>query len=931
MGRKIISFILVFCMSCFMAYATPPSVSNGKWKKISNTIMPKVSTDNIAVGGSNNELRFYEGVNYVGFEAPALTADQIWILPNTGGNANEFIETDGSGVLSFSSIESADLANDIIKDNHIDWGVGADQVNSDDIPDHNGYTVKDTFEYILNRGKTSVITVSKTGGLGISWTTGEIYDQANNIFVSTTAGSGSLTDNAINYLKWISGTGLTISTTETAGDNINIATFSVYDGVINSFRETSLMNESIANTRRGLRSLFPTRIISGMSVSEDADVTNALDVVMDAGELWKEAIEKMTPVEIKSRTIALVRHFHTAGTLDYDTNAEIDTDNYDNPDKAGGQGLEAIPANKWVKAYFIYQAGKIGWVYPTAYYNTVAQAMDSALASMPTGLEPIPKLTAIVYQQGDVDFTNTTWIDVRAGISEESFNITTDHGSFVGLSDDDHPQYLLANGTRGLSANWDAGSWKIISETFESDIVTGTAPLIVASTTVVTNLNSDTIDGIHATTTATANNLLALDASKDLVLGTGDIEATEGRFIGNVKLSYTSPTFSLKNTAYDKTESELLAFVNYLDKDGYELAWFGLGSTGNNNLYMHNNVGGFGINVQNGASYVEAVNFLNTGVVFNESGIDMDFRIESNVDTHAFFVDGANGHIGLGCSPTYYTQLRAVTEYTNITGYGLSLEPSASVTANGNYYNIAMSGEIKKQIAAGITDGGYQMGLTFGVLRNNGVADAGTLGSIVGTRIQYGNYSTHANAITNNVYGLKLHSYYMTGTVGTLYDIYIDAGTAGGTLSGLHYGLYILGTTKYNYIAGGLVMGNPTGGLKGAGTINAKAVYDDNVLLTDYVFDKYYDDKIKDEDIEKGVDKDYIIPTRTEFIKHIKEKRHLPRLTGRLEWTEENRPSLGKFQSQLCEQMEHLAIYIKELHEENEELKIRIIKLEQRG
>ena len=40
---------------------------------------------------------------------------------------------------------------------------------------------------------------------------------------------------------------------------------------------------------------------------------------------------------------------------------------------------------------------------------------------------------------------------------------------------------------------------------------------------------------------------------------------------------------------------------------------------------------------------------------------------------------------------------------------------------------------------------------------------------------------------------------------------------------------------------GGLVWGAPTGGSKGAGTINAVAVYDDNVLLTDWLFDLHYD------------------------------------------------------------------------------------------
>jgi hypothetical protein len=64
-----------------------------------------------------------------------------------------------------------------------------------------------------------------------------------------------------------------------------------------------------------------------------------------------------------------------------------------------------------------------------------------------------------------------------------------DHGSIAGLTDDDHAQYLLADGARGLSDDWDAGSHKITAEQLESDIATGTAPLVIASATLVDNLN----------------------------------------------------------------------------------------------------------------------------------------------------------------------------------------------------------------------------------------------------------------------------------------------------------------------------------------------------------------------------------------------------------------------------------------------------------
>ena len=59
------------------------------------------SVGNMIVGGSNNELRFYEGSNYVGFEAGALSADQIWVLPTADGSAGHALKTDGSGNLSW--------------------------------------------------------------------------------------------------------------------------------------------------------------------------------------------------------------------------------------------------------------------------------------------------------------------------------------------------------------------------------------------------------------------------------------------------------------------------------------------------------------------------------------------------------------------------------------------------------------------------------------------------------------------------------------------------------------------------------------------------------------------------------------------------------------------------------------------------------------
>ena len=55
----------------------------------------------VSLDGTANELRFYEGANYVGFEAPALSGDQIWVLPDSDGTAGYALKTDGAGNLSW--------------------------------------------------------------------------------------------------------------------------------------------------------------------------------------------------------------------------------------------------------------------------------------------------------------------------------------------------------------------------------------------------------------------------------------------------------------------------------------------------------------------------------------------------------------------------------------------------------------------------------------------------------------------------------------------------------------------------------------------------------------------------------------------------------------------------------------------------------------
>lgn len=59
---------------------------------------------------------------------------------------------------------------------------------------------------------------------------------------------------------------------------------------------------------------------------------------------------------------------------------------------------------------------------------------------------------------------------------------------------------------------WDFGTEKIKANNFESVVVTGTAPLVVASTTVVTNLNADKLDAYSHASFAKTERILRDEA-----------------------------------------------------------------------------------------------------------------------------------------------------------------------------------------------------------------------------------------------------------------------------------------------------------------------------------------------------------------------------------------------------------------------------------
>jgi len=143
---------------------------------------------------------------------------------------------------------------------------------------------------------------------------------------------------------------------------------------------------------------------------------------------------------------------------------------------------------------------KFGVIQGENQYNTKNKARDGAeveissiiLDGIPTA--EIKFLGTIIYQTSDAyGGTNTTksrtvstnsgddYIDLRdEGIFRGGISGTiTDHGALSGLGDDDHIQYLLADGTRALAGAWDMGSQATTNVNIDSGVITGITDLLV--------------------------------------------------------------------------------------------------------------------------------------------------------------------------------------------------------------------------------------------------------------------------------------------------------------------------------------------------------------------------------------------------------------------------------------------------------------------
>ena len=234
------------------------------------------------------------------------------------------------------------------------------------------------------------------------------------------------------------------------------------------------------------------------------------------------------------------------------------------------------------------------------------------------------------------------------------------------------------DGSIPLTANWDAGSFKITAETFESDIPDGTAPLVIASATLVANLNADLLDGQHG-------GYYAVDTNTVHLAGPQTIVGVKTFSTGSAIPLYSShPTFSNDLEIIDKKYADdaitavtfwnrfidtpnYLFPVNTADNIGNSLlriskAWFNgidvssdaqLGNATVNAVLTCSN-GGVLVLDRTIAGQDTQIQFKKAGVPVGRLSADNTNNIiyigsdDQSVTTPWFTIDTASGKIGIG-------------------------------------------------------------------------------------------------------------------------------------------------------------------------------------------------------------------------------------------------------------------------------------------
>ena len=146
--------------------------------------------------GNGTELRFQElaanGANYVGFKAPdSISSNEVWVLPNADGTADQVLKTDGSNNLSWGSVGTT---VDMVADGSVSAGdtvalTSAGKVKSTFAASSSSQLLGETETFGTNRHIYRVLKIADTGKIVLFYRWNDDSDNRDLYYKVTTIAS----------------------------------------------------------------------------------------------------------------------------------------------------------------------------------------------------------------------------------------------------------------------------------------------------------------------------------------------------------------------------------------------------------------------------------------------------------------------------------------------------------------------------------------------------------------------------------------------------------------------------------------------------------------------------------------------------------------------------------------------------------------------
>lgn len=207
-----------------------------------------------------------------------------------------------------------------------------------------------------------------------------------------------------------------------------------------------------------LRKAIGTIYVSGSIVTENATTPRAIDVT--AGK-WMYGTQQRNPSALIAPTMLDI--YKQNGTVVFSPVTQVPNSTLD-----AGESLVAMRTGYYAK-HTLYQASEgqyqqISIAHAQKDYATLDEARLAPLATPRISPDSSPAIAAVIVQQGNDHIVEIR--DIRPLFTRTrsvGSSGVSDHGDLIGLQDDDHPQYLLVNGTRSVTGDLNLGTNNLIN------------------------------------------------------------------------------------------------------------------------------------------------------------------------------------------------------------------------------------------------------------------------------------------------------------------------------------------------------------------------------------------------------------------------------------------------------------------------------------